>query len=72
MTPDPRPPKRLKDPGLMKKLHQELQGEPCTLCGVRVGTQLDHVTLRSQGGNDTRQNLRWVCAECHLGRHGGF
>jgi len=72
MKPDPRPPQRIKDPELMRRLHLELVGEPCENCGLRRGTQLDHIVSRAQGGDDTRENLRWLCGPCHLERHGGF
>lgn len=56
----------------MRALHLELQGEPCEWCGMRPGHQLHHKTRRSQGGDDTRENLMWVCGFCHdwLHRHG--
>ena len=29
-----------------------------------------HVTFRSQGGEDSRENLRRLCVECHGKEHG--
>ena len=69
-APDPRPPKRLKDPALMRELHLELAGEPCERCEERPGTGLHHKVFRSQSGSDTRENLEWLCEPCHDGAHG--
>lgn len=70
MKPDPRPPKRVKDTDLMKRLHLELHGEPCEVCEERIGTILHHVKYRSRGGDDVRLDaegrvqLLWVCSIC--------
>lgn len=69
-SPDPKPPKRVRDPDLLRELHLELVGEPCEACELRVGAQLHHVVFRSQGGSDTRENLRWLCPSCHDMAHG--
>lgn len=53
----------------MARLHLEYLGEPCELCELRVGTELHHKVLRAQGGDDTRENLMWVCGFCHLEQH---
>lgn len=65
MTPDPRPAKRVRDPDLMRRLHLERFGEPCERCEARPGTQLHHIVLRSQGGDDVAENLAWLCWHCH-------
>ncbi len=70
-TTDPRPPKRIKDPELLRSLHLELRGEPCELCEQRPGAHLHHKVLRSRGGSDERQNLAWLCSQCHRFVHGG-
>ena len=62
-------PKRIRDPELLKRLHLELLGEPCELCERRPGTQLHHRKLRSQGGDDVRENLAWICSFCHDDLH---
>ena len=67
---DWRPPKRIRDPDLLRRLHLELCGEPCERCGKRAGVALHHRILRSQGGSDTRENLAWLCKRCHDGAHG--
>ena len=67
---DPRPAHRTKDVDLMKRMHLELQGEPCDReCG-RIGVSLHHKVFRSQGGSDVRDNLEWLCGPCHDEAHG--
>ena len=68
--PDPRPARRVKDPALLKRLHLELEGEPCERCEARPGVQLHHKIFRSQRGDDTRDNLAWLCGPCHDSAHG--
>lgn len=69
--PFPRPPKRVKDPALMRRLHLEMEGEPCEKCESRPGVALHHRVFRSQGGGDTRENLAWLlCQPCHDEAHG--
>jgi hypothetical protein len=48
----------------MARLHLELEGEPCEVCEIRIGTILHHVKYRSRGGDDVRSNLLWVCVVC--------
>jgi hypothetical protein len=66
----PKPLKRIKDAALMARLHLELAGEPCEVCGIRIGTILHHVKYRSRGGDDVRidelgrTQLLWVCSIC--------
>jgi 5-methylcytosine-specific restriction endonuclease McrA len=67
---DPRPPKRIKDPALLARLHLEYAGEPCMFCERRPGTQLHHIISRAQGGDDVRENLAWLCVYCHDEAHG--
>ncbi len=69
-SPDPKPPKRIKDPDLMRRLHLELRGEPCELCEQRPGVALHHKVLRGRGGPDARENLAWLCRPCHDLIHG--
>lgn len=71
--PDPRPPKRIKDPALLARLHLELAGEPCEICEARPGVALHH-GLGGHGmgrkGDDVREGLRWLCRICHDAEHG--
>jgi 5-methylcytosine-specific restriction endonuclease McrA len=69
MPPDPKPPRRIKDPDLMRRMH--LEGGVCCVCGVSYGLELDHIVRRSQGGDDTRENLRWLCKRHHQELHAG-
>lgn len=68
-APDPKPRKRIRDKRLMRELHTRFRYEPCDHCGIRRGTQLHHVVRRSQGGDDARENLRWLCIYCHNAIH---
>lgn len=68
-TPDPKPPKRIKDTDLMRRLHLEYAGEPCQRCEMRPGVALHHVIPRSQSGDDDRRNLEWLCGTCHDAAH---
>ena len=70
MPPDPKPAKRIKDPALMKRLHLELEGEPCDRDCGRIGVALHHKVFRSHGGGDTRDNLEWLCRFHHDSAHG--
>lgn len=56
----------------MRQLHLELEGEPCEgpCGGIRPGRALHHKTFRSQGGDDDRPNLAWLCWPCHDEAHG--
>ena len=71
-APHPKPAKRVKDKLLMRRIHFERRGTPCDYCGFRVGTQLHHRKHRSQGGDDSRANLAWLCVYCHTRAHSGF
>jgi len=52
------------DVDLMRQLHLEYEGEPCEVCGIRIGSILHHVKYRSRGGDDVRANLLWICPAC--------
>jgi 5-methylcytosine-specific restriction endonuclease McrA len=67
---DPKPTKRTKDPALMATLHRAYRGTPCMAGCGNLGMELHHWALRSQGGDDTVENLRWVCFRCHRALHG--
>jgi len=67
----PKPEKRTKDAELMRALHLEYLGEPCELCERRPGAELHHKRSRAQGGDDSRENLMWLCASCHADVHAG-
>lgn len=71
MTPDPKPAARIKDPDAIRRFRLDHLHEPCELCELRPGVDPHHLTYRSQGGDDTPENLVWVCRECHDGIHRG-
>ena len=71
---DPKPPGRSRDPMLMRRLH--LGVHECALCGGVYGCALHHVRRRSQGGDDSEENLIWLCDgpgtnDCHGRLHRG-
>ena len=70
MPPDPRPPKRVRDPKALRRFRLEHANEPCFDCELRPGTEVHHITFRSQGGNDEASNLCLLCKPCHDARHG--
>jgi 5-methylcytosine-specific restriction endonuclease McrA len=41
----------------------------CRSCGMRSGLHCHHVVFRSQGGEDTKENLCTLCSSCHDGVH---
>lgn len=69
-APFPKPKSRIIDRALLVRLHLELAGEPCERCEERVGVELHHKTFKSHGGDDTRENLEWLCGLCHDEAHG--
>lgn len=49
-------------------------GYRCVLCGSGYATQADHIVSRGMAGskrNDRLDNLRTLCCDCHVERHGG-
>ena len=66
VVPDPKPPRRIVDDGLMAEMRNAgLSGEcPCVACGERL-TEPHHVRLRSQGGDDVEGNIVFLCGKCH-------
>lgn len=73
---DPRPPKRKKDPALLRQMH--LEGGECVVCGATWGLTLHHKIRRGQpGGDDARENLVFLCMgpgtnDCHGRLHSGL
>lgn len=45
-------------------------GYECICCGSTKYLQIHHYCPRSQGGNDTKQNLVCLCSDCHALVHG--
>ena len=43
-----------------------LREEPiCRVCQHEPSTQVDHITAKTKGGTNDRDNLRGICASCH-------
>jgi 5-methylcytosine-specific restriction endonuclease McrA len=70
LTPDPKPPKRIRDPAAIRRYRLSMRGEPCEDCELRTGIHAHHKVFRSQGGSDTAEGLTWLCGACHDARHG--
>jgi len=74
MNPQPKhTPKRLKG-----KAYKDLQDTVwrrdyghCAICGVWTLAPPHHITPRSQGGEDTAENLITLCHVCHHEIHHG-
>lgn len=41
----------------------------CRSCGMRSGVCCHHIVFRSQGGEDTPENILVLCSACHDGIH---
>lgn len=68
--PDWKPTKRIRDPDLIRRFRLEHQNEPCERCELRPGIHAHHKKFRSQLGDDTPENLSWLCSVCHSAAHG--
>jgi len=69
VTPNFKPPTpdRKANPAKAKAERDRLlqQSTICSLCGKARATDAHHVRKRSQGGDDTANNLKALCALCH-------
>jgi 5-methylcytosine-specific restriction endonuclease McrA len=68
----PKQPRLRLDPELYERLHEQVlrrDGWICQNCGSRSNLEVHHKEFRSQGGDDTEQNLITVCAKCHARLH---
>jgi hypothetical protein len=63
----PRPPKRSRDPKVLRTFHAS--DPACVSCRERPA-QAHHLLSRAQGGDDVRQNLIGLCSRCHGAYHG--
>jgi hypothetical protein len=66
VQPDWKPAKRVKDKGVMKRLH--VRGVVCVICGNKAS--LHHLYPRGQGGDDVESNLIGLCGSGTTGCHG--
>ena len=60
------------DPELYEQLRRQVlrrDGWRCQCCGGRLNLEVHHKELRSQGGDDSEQNLITLCAACHERLH---
>ena len=60
MTADFKAPKRIRDKEALRRFRLERLGEPCSVCELRTGVDPHHIQYRSQGGDDTPENLLWL------------
>ena len=62
-------PKRLRHGVLAAAGHRcEIAGSECT----GLATEVDHIRPVSQGGSDSRENLRASCRTCNMARERGL
>jgi len=70
-------PKHLRqrlDPDSYERLREQVlrrDGSRCQCCGTRSNLEVHHKEFRSQGGDDSEQNLITLCVACHSLAHGG-
>ena len=48
-----------------------IEGGECVICHTTQNLHLHHKVYRSQGGDDSRENLCWLCINCHHDVHAG-
>jgi 5-methylcytosine-specific restriction endonuclease McrA len=56
------------DPELYERLRHEVlrrDGWRCQNCGSRSNLEVHHKEFRSQGGDDSEENLITFCVACH-------
>jgi 5-methylcytosine-specific restriction endonuclease McrA len=56
------------DPELYERLREQVlrrDGWRCQYCGARSNLEVHHKEFRSQGGDDSEENLITLCVECH-------
>jgi 5-methylcytosine-specific restriction endonuclease McrA len=69
----PKQPRLRLDPELYERLRGQVlrrDGWTCQCCGARSNLEVHHKEFRSQGGDDSQQNLITLCATCHSLMHG--
>lgn len=43
--------------------------QPCMRQGlVRLGSEVDHIKPKCEGGTDDLQNLQFICDQCHMAK----
>ena len=69
----PKQPRLRLDLEFYKLLQQQVlrrDGWKCQFCGSRSNLEVHHKEFRSQGGDDSEENLISLCAGCHSRVHG--
>ena len=64
----PKQPRLRLDPELYERLQQHVlrrDGRRCQNCGSRSNLEVHHKEFRSQGGDDSEENLITLCVKCH-------
>lgn len=57
-----------------KEIREQIKtrdGFKCTLCGETEGLEVHHIKHRSEGGDDSDNNLVTLCKRCHALQHEG-
>ncbi len=44
--------------------------DSCENCGKFGTVDAHHKVKRSQGGDESRENIKFLCRSCHVGVHG--
>ena len=68
----PKQPRLRLDPELYELLQQQVLGRDgwrCQNCGSRSNLEVHHKEFRSQGGDDSEENLITLCVKCHSNLH---
>ena len=68
----PKQPRLRLDPELYERLREQVlrrDGWRCQSCGARSNLEVHHKEFRSQGGDDSEENLITLCAGCHEAKH---
>jgi 5-methylcytosine-specific restriction endonuclease McrA len=71
----PKQPRLRLDLELYDRLREQVlrrDGRMCQCCGTRSNLEVHHKEFRSQGGDDSEENLITLCARCHSLVHSGF
>lgn len=50
-------------------LKDKITKRECKICGSNDTLELHHIIPKSYGGDDSIENLQWLCKKCHLEKH---
>ena len=70
----PKQPRLRLDLELYERLREQVlrrDGWRCQNCGTRSNLEVHHQDFRSQGGDDSQENLITLCFVCHSLAHRG-